>query len=560
VGDCDLAESCDGVSSTCPTDQFVSAGTACTDDGEVCTLDECDGAGACAHPAGNAGAECRAAVGECDVAESCDGVSGTCPTDAFVSAGTACGDGSSGQCDNPDTCDGAGACQDNHEPNGTPCDDGLYCNVTEDCQGGVCTGGEDRYCGEDPDDPCTIDTCDDVADECVHTEASSVTVTLDVDALGPGAGSNVSREVTFVITRCPGTTGDVDNVVKPVTFDENGEGAVTVAMSDVTNISRLRDASYIQANEGHVLSRRLTLDFTGTCDAPAAFTNTNTLVSGDFQTTFVAQDNLVDIVDFSILASRWNEEVGVDPGEEFETVCAGDTAAECSYGADATGDGIQDTSDFTAIKVNFFALGDEPHACAKNLPPAAPGSPPTPTSDLLLALRRPGEANPPPLAPGERSGLANRAPARPWIMPGDTVDVLLTVSQVPAALDGLQTAVQFDEEKLALLSITPGDGAGNPWDAAAEFYESVTGGTVAYACGLLFGGSADEGTVARLRFQALAPGEAVVYLHPALEHRATKLTADGSPIVPRLGPPAKIAIRTGLQPAPRRTAVEAAGG
>ena len=37
-----------------PPNQFELSGTACSSDGQVCTLDVCNGAGACTHPAGNA--------------------------------------------------------------------------------------------------------------------------------------------------------------------------------------------------------------------------------------------------------------------------------------------------------------------------------------------------------------------------------------------------------------------------------------------------------------------------------------------------------------------------
>src|SRR5207249_1188129 len=83
-GGCDVAGTCTGTSATCPTDDKQPAGTACTDDTNPCTLDQCDGStNTCTHPAGNAGTVCRAAAGECDLAESCTGTSTTCPTDAF---------------------------------------------------------------------------------------------------------------------------------------------------------------------------------------------------------------------------------------------------------------------------------------------------------------------------------------------------------------------------------------------------------------------------------------------------------------------------------------------
>src|SRR5213078_4869444 len=55
ANECDLAESCTGSSATCPADTVKAAGTACTDDGNPCTTDVCDGtagAPACTHRRG----------------------------------------------------------------------------------------------------------------------------------------------------------------------------------------------------------------------------------------------------------------------------------------------------------------------------------------------------------------------------------------------------------------------------------------------------------------------------------------------------------------------------
>src|SRR5207249_1851487 len=72
------------ICTTCPTNAFKANGTACTDDGNVCTRDICNGASAtCTHPAGNAGTVCRAAAGPCDAAETCTGTSTICPANAF---------------------------------------------------------------------------------------------------------------------------------------------------------------------------------------------------------------------------------------------------------------------------------------------------------------------------------------------------------------------------------------------------------------------------------------------------------------------------------------------
>lgn len=82
AGDCDVAERCTGGGVACPADAFKAPGTACTADANPCTSDRCDGSGACTHPPGNAGTICRAATTECDVAEACDGSSTSCPADS----------------------------------------------------------------------------------------------------------------------------------------------------------------------------------------------------------------------------------------------------------------------------------------------------------------------------------------------------------------------------------------------------------------------------------------------------------------------------------------------
>ncbi len=82
AGECDLTENCPGNGPNCPADAKVASGTGCTSDGNVCTLDQCDGVNdTCQHPAGNAGTTCHASAGVCDLAESCDGVGSACPAD-----------------------------------------------------------------------------------------------------------------------------------------------------------------------------------------------------------------------------------------------------------------------------------------------------------------------------------------------------------------------------------------------------------------------------------------------------------------------------------------------
>ncbi|TMA66325.1 MAG: hypothetical protein E6J69_11085, partial [Deltaproteobacteria bacterium] len=74
AGECDVAETCTGNGPECPADTCKASSTTCADDGNPCTADVCDGDSMkCQHPAGNAGAVCRASAGVCDPAETCTG-------------------------------------------------------------------------------------------------------------------------------------------------------------------------------------------------------------------------------------------------------------------------------------------------------------------------------------------------------------------------------------------------------------------------------------------------------------------------------------------------------
>jgi hypothetical protein len=183
AGECDVAESCTGSTADCPSDAKTPAGTACTDDGSVCSLDECDGTSDdCQHPAGNAGTECRAAAGVCDVAEACDGVSDACPPDGFEPATTECRP-AAGVCDVAETCTGSSAACPANSVSGAfvVCRaSGGECDPAENCDAGTVT------CPADAKDPantpctsdgsvCTLDVCDGVGDLCTHPAGNAGT-------------------------------------------------------------------------------------------------------------------------------------------------------------------------------------------------------------------------------------------------------------------------------------------------------------------------------------------------------------------------------------------------
>jgi hypothetical protein len=193
ASECDVDDACDGVTKDCTTDLFQPAGLPCTDDGNECTDDTCDGNGACTpdplqngtdctddgnvctadiclggsclHPALAAGTVCGDQSDTvCDNPDSCDG-SGTCATNAEPQ-GVACGDSIDTECDNPDSCDGQGSCADNAEPQGTPCgnpadsecDNADSCDGSGQCDPNIPPAG--APCGDPTDTFCTDpDTC-----------------------------------------------------------------------------------------------------------------------------------------------------------------------------------------------------------------------------------------------------------------------------------------------------------------------------------------------------------------------------------------------------------------
>jgi len=102
--------------------------------------------------------------------------------------GTACGDTSDTICDDPNTCDALGNCQDNNEPNQTPCGPSNAC-VQFVCIAGFC-GSQGTIC--DDGDVCTIDSCDpslgcqtepDPAPVCQPTQVAGELLPLDSSAL-----------------------------------------------------------------------------------------------------------------------------------------------------------------------------------------------------------------------------------------------------------------------------------------------------------------------------------------------------------------------------------------
>ncbi|MFN2427105.1 MAG: hypothetical protein ABR587_11740 [Candidatus Binatia bacterium] len=218
-GVCDVAESCDGSTGACPADGFFSGNT-CRASAGVCDVAEVCSGSAAACPADakvGSGVICRADEGECDVAEVCSGSNVDCPANGFEPTGTECiGDGN--VCTD-DECDGFGTCQ--NTPNTDPCDDGLFCNGTDTCEGGSCSGhagdpcAQGGVCGDECNE--TADNCFDLAGTICRTgtgvcDQSEVCTgssqDCPADTFGSGNTCRAASGVCDVAETCDGSNAD----------------------------------------------------------------------------------------------------------------------------------------------------------------------------------------------------------------------------------------------------------------------------------------------------------------------------------------------------------------
>ena len=188
---CDDGNTSDGdcCSSLC---EAVAAESPCEADGDLCSIEQCDGAGACVA---SSTVTCPAANPPCEGGEACNPDTGACEAQPDAAAGTACEldadlctidrcDGGGAcvqastvtcsaldQCHEVGTCDpGSGTCSNPAVPDGRACDDGNICTQSDQCRSGACSGNSsgadsdaDGYCdlfehqqGCDATDPAEI--------------------------------------------------------------------------------------------------------------------------------------------------------------------------------------------------------------------------------------------------------------------------------------------------------------------------------------------------------------------------------------------------------------------
>lgn len=162
---CTQPSDCDGTDTvcswrTCDNDvcgvEYAPAGTLVADL-TPCTEQQCDGSGGVTTVNKPSGTDCDDGV-YCNGVDVCIG--GQCPE-----ATPPCPDVG----DTDDDCNEACSEEDRactaQDPDGSMCDDGLFCSSNDTCQGGVCEGGSPTCPGPDGDNNCK-ESCSEAADGC----------------------------------------------------------------------------------------------------------------------------------------------------------------------------------------------------------------------------------------------------------------------------------------------------------------------------------------------------------------------------------------------------------
>jgi hypothetical protein len=224
-GDGDCSESCNEAAGNCTAND--PNGSAC-DDGLFCTGADTCNAGSCTVHAGD---PCPGPDGDGDCSESCNEAANNCT--ANDADGSACDDGTF--CNGADTCnagscnvhdgdpcpgpDGDGNCSEScneaannctaHDPNGSACTDGLFCDGADTCSSGACTVHAGNPCpGPDGDGNCS-ESCNEAADNCTAPDPNGSSCNDGLFCDGADTCSAGSCSV-HAGDPCPGADGDAD--------------------------------------------------------------------------------------------------------------------------------------------------------------------------------------------------------------------------------------------------------------------------------------------------------------------------------------------------------------
>jgi hypothetical protein len=123
---CEGGATCNPATGVCVAQPDAPSGTACNADGNLCTTDACNGSGSCVQT-GTVG--CQPPTPPCEGGTACNPATGTCVAQPDAPSGTACD--TDGNLCTIDMCNGTGACTQTGTvscPAGPDCQGGELCN------------------------------------------------------------------------------------------------------------------------------------------------------------------------------------------------------------------------------------------------------------------------------------------------------------------------------------------------------------------------------------------------------------------------------------------------
>ncbi len=260
AGICDVAETCTGASGACPTNGFVSGSTVCRSAAGGCDLAEsCTGSSA-ACPSNQFaanGAVCRPAGGVCDHGEVCTGGGAACPSDG---KSTAICRPAIDDCDAVESCDGSSSdCPANGVvPGGTPCRiAGDVCDVAETCTGFGTACPPDGFASSATVCRGAGGSCD-VAESCTGNDPSCPADVLVVN----GTACRAATGICDVAESCSGGSATCPN---------DGFAANTVvcrgAVSTCDAVEKCSGSSAACPGDGFAASSTVCRAAVSTCDA-----------------------------------------------------------------------------------------------------------------------------------------------------------------------------------------------------------------------------------------------------------------------------------------------------
>lgn len=238
--DCHLDAECDPATGRCGPNEVAADGTPC-EDGDLCTIGDTCGGGACVT-----GQLVDCEINQC-VSGACDPSSGRC-SGVPLPDGTPCDDGTVctiGEvclegacvgahipCETDEPCLVAGChpvdgCRIELAPNGAACEDGNACTTGEQCTDGACGGGVARNC-EAPND-CLMDGMCMPDEGCIHARRPDGTPCNDTDLCTSGdaceAGVCVGTPIACVPPGDCQVSGTCDPGSGACTFTQRPDGS-----------------------------------------------------------------------------------------------------------------------------------------------------------------------------------------------------------------------------------------------------------------------------------------------------------------------------------------------